>query len=111
MDRFVAGDVVVVNFPFSNLKGQKLRPAIVLAIVEFDNLILCQVTSKPYASTSAIQITEADFVVGGLPIVSYIRPDKLFTSDPSIISKSIGKLSAKVRKQVLKRVQDIFTSR
>ncbi len=36
----VVGSVVLVTFPFSDLKGQKVRPALVLANVEFDNLIL-----------------------------------------------------------------------
>jgi len=31
MGRFVKGDIVVLNFPFSDLSGTKRRPALVLA--------------------------------------------------------------------------------
>jgi len=44
--RFVKGDVVVVLFPFSDLSQNKRRPALVLAELEGDDLILCQITSQ-----------------------------------------------------------------
>ena len=31
MGRFVKGDIVVLNFPFSDLSGNKRRPALVVA--------------------------------------------------------------------------------
>lgn len=103
------GSVVLVTFPFSNLKGQKIRPALVLAQVEFDNLILCQITSKPYSSNTAIRLEPADFDKGDLPVVSFVRPDKLFTADASIIKDTAGQLTPKMRKAVIKRIHRIFT--
>lgn len=109
MEKFTAGCIVLVTFPFSNLKGKKLRPALVLATVEFDNLILCQITSKPYSSKTAICIKPSDFIEGGLPILSYIRPDKLFTADESIIRSIAGQLMPKTKKLILRRVRRLFT--
>jgi len=103
------GSVVLVTFPLSNLKGQKIRPALVLAQVEFDNLILCQITSKPYSSKTAVQIESADFSKGGLPIVSFVRPDKLFTADQSIIQGTAGKLTEEKKKMILVKVRRLFT--
>jgi mRNA interferase MazF len=107
---YPVGSVVVVTFPFSDLKGQKLRPALVIAHVEFDDLILCQITSKAYTSKTAIRLTPSDFQEGKLPITSYIRPDKLFTCDPKIIKQAAGKLTGTKRKSVLKQVREIFAS-
>ena len=45
MARFVKGDVVVVPFPFSDLTQTKRRPALVIANLSGDDLILCQITS------------------------------------------------------------------
>ena len=108
MEKFAVGSIVLVSFPFSNLKGKKLRPALVLTQVEFDNLILCQITSKPYSSSSAIKIESADFAEGKLPVTSYIRPDKLFTADTSIIESTAGKLTTKVKNNILQKVRNLF---
>ncbi|MBI2338004.1 type II toxin-antitoxin system PemK/MazF family toxin [Candidatus Daviesbacteria bacterium] len=110
MVKLAVGSVVLVTFPFSNLKGRKIRPALVLAQVEFDNLILCQITSKPYSSKIAIQIETADFIKGGLPVVSFVRPDKLFTADLSIIKSSAGELTIKSKGEILQKVRKLFTT-
>lgn len=110
MGKLAVGTVVLVSFPFSNLKGQKIRPALVLANVEFDNLILCQITSKPYSSKIAISLVAKDFAQGGLPVSSFIRPDKLFTAETTIIKKATGQLTLKSKKVVLKKVRALFTS-
>ncbi len=110
MGKFTVGSVVLVTFPFSNLKGQKLRPALVLANVEFNNLILCQITSKPYTSKISIRLKSTDFATGGLPIVSYVRPDKLFTADTTIIKKTVGKLSATTKDAILNNTRALFKS-
>lgn len=107
--RLGAGSVVLVTFPFSNLKGQKVRPALVLANVEFGNFILCQITSKSYTSKMAVRIKPEDFAEGNLPVVSYVRPDKLFTADATIIKRSVGTLTPTIKNKILRRVSRLFT--
>src|SRR5438445_7053539 len=108
MEKFAVGDIVLVLFPFSNLKGQKIRPALVVAKAEFDNFILCQITSKTYASNIAIQLTPQEFSEGDLPVISYIRPDKLFTAEKSIIQKIAGRLTEKKKQAVLSVLRNMF---
>lgn len=103
--------MVVVLFPFSDLKGGKHRPALVVAEAEFDNLILCQITSKSYTSTTAVRLTAKDFANGGLPIVSYVRPDKLFTADPTIVTRSVGTVTATKQRQILNQIRALFHDR
>lgn len=109
MEKFTVGNVVLVSFPFSNLKGKKIRPALVLAKVEFDNLILCQITSKSYSSKSAISIEQSDFAQGKLPLKSYARPDKLFTADASILNGKAGELTSSKLRNILQKVRKLFT--
>ncbi|OGM31623.1 hypothetical protein A2803_00495 [Candidatus Woesebacteria bacterium RIFCSPHIGHO2_01_FULL_44_21] len=108
MGKLAAGDIVLVTFPFSNLKGQKVRPALVLARAEFGNFILCQITSKPYSSKTSIQIKLDNFESGSLPVVSYARLDKLFTADQTLIKNVAGKLRKQTRNRILKRVHNLF---
>lgn len=94
--------------PIFYVKGKKFRPALVLANGEFDNLILCQITSKDYSSKTAIKVKATDFSVGRLPIIRYGRPDKLFTADTSIIERTAGKLQVKKINQILQKVNALF---
>ena len=80
----------------------------VLACVEFDNLILCQITSKPYSSKSAIRLESSDFSKGRLPVVSFVRPDKLFTADATIIKDIAGKVTKQKQQEIAKKVRNIF---
>ncbi len=108
MGKFAVGEVVLVSFPFSNLQGQKVRPALILAKAEQNDFILCQITSNPYSSKLAIRIDQKFFARGRLPVISYARPNKLFTANSSIIKKSAGQLNTLITKSILKSVRSLF---
>ncbi len=78
MGRFVKGDVVVIPFPFSDLSAAKRRPALVVALLKGDDVILCQITSKAVTDDYAIPIADADFTAGSLHQDSNVRPNRLF---------------------------------
>ena len=92
MERFVKGEVVVVLFPFSDLSEAKKRPALVLADLLGNGIILCQITSKFSDDIYAIPLNLSDFANGSLNKESYIRPNRIFSADKNIITKRIGKL-------------------
>ncbi|MGA2142049.1 MAG: type II toxin-antitoxin system PemK/MazF family toxin [Brevinematales bacterium] len=92
MEDFIAGEVVIVRFPFSDLTSTKLRPALIIAGVDRKDYILCQITSKGYGDNRAISLKKGSFLEGQLPLDSYIRPGKIFTANSSIILKKTGKL-------------------
>ncbi len=104
MGASAAGSVVLVPFPFSDLSRSKLRPAVVLAEADRDDLILCQVTSNPYSDDAAVALTSSDFVVGSLQRVSYARPGKLFTAARSLIVSDVGVLQDAVRDRIVDAV-------
>ncbi|MCS6831715.1 MAG: type II toxin-antitoxin system PemK/MazF family toxin [bacterium] len=110
MGRFVKGDVVILPFPFSDLSATKRRPALVLASLPSNDVILCQITSRAFSDQYAISITEVDFVDGGLRVASYARPNRLFTADPSLILYRAGILAAEKTQEVVGRVVEILTS-
>ena len=87
------GDLVVVTFPFSDLSGSKLRPALVVGVAGRGDFILCQLTSKNYNSDGIEIDPTADVSSGKLRGTSYARPLKLFTAHKRLIKSVIGKLS------------------
>ena len=108
MEKFVKGDVVVVPFPFSDLSASKNRPALVIADVEGDDTILCQITSKAREDIYSILLDNSDFKHGSLNLVSIIRPNKLFTGDNSIIKYKIGALKATKIKEAINSIIEII---
>ncbi len=108
MARFSVADIVFVRSPFSDLSQQKLRPALVLADVGKDDLILCQITSKPYTDKQAIQLDQNGFASGYLARTSYIRPAKLFTANMSIIEKKAARVKPQIRQAVVRQIIKLF---
>jgi mRNA interferase MazF len=107
MAEFIKDDVIVLNFPFSDLTGSKRRPALVLASLKGNDVLLCQITSQ--ASEDAIAITNADFTTGALPVNSYIKPYKLFTADQNIFIKTAGHVNDNITNEVVKKIVSVLT--
>ena len=109
MGILAAGQVVIVQFPFSDLSQSKLRPAVVLAEAGRGDWLLCQITSKSYGDLRAIQIVTPDFTQGSLRATSYARPGKLFTAHMSLVAGQIGNLHSKsfsvIRDAVVRLIQ------
>ena len=94
------GDVVILEFPFSDLAGSKVRPSVVVANVGKTDFIACQITSNAVADPAAIELQPADFVAGGLTLRSFARPGKLFTADERIVCKVVGRLTDLARNEI-----------
>ena|SRR3989344_6491186 len=109
MEKPVKGDVVVLPFPFSDLSSYKRRPALVVANLAGDDIILCQITSEAKNDGYSIKLIDNDFKTGGLKTTSMIRPNKLFTADKSIILYKIGSINEKKIKDIENAIIKIFT--
>lgn len=110
MERFVKGDVVVFPFPFSDLTQVKRRPALILAELDGDDRILCQITSRHFLDEYAVQITDDDFEEGSLKKTSNIRPNRVFTADSRIILYRAGHLKTEKVDESIKVLIMILSS-
>ena len=108
MDSPSVGSIVLLPFPFSDLSKSKIRPAVILASGEKGDWILCQITSKSYADSDAVELRDSDFESGGLRLVSYARPSKLFTASGGIFLSIAGQLGVGKISQILQRVMGLF---
>ncbi|MDZ7361871.1 MAG: type II toxin-antitoxin system PemK/MazF family toxin [candidate division KSB1 bacterium] len=110
MGRFVKGDVVVAPFPFSDLSASKKRPALVVAALTGEDVLLCQITSQTVFDDYARSLTQSDFVTGKLSHDSNIRPNRLFTGDSNIILYRAGSLNPTKTQEVITKIIDIITA-
>ncbi|MCL2093382.1 MAG: type II toxin-antitoxin system PemK/MazF family toxin [Treponema sp.] len=92
MGKFIRGDVVIIPFPFSDLSDNKKRPALVVADLPGDDIIVCQITSQASSDSFSMPLRAGDFSSGSLPVDSFIRPNKIFTADKNIILSTAGHL-------------------
>lgn len=106
------GEVIILPFPFSDLKSEKRRPALVVSIPWKDQVVLCQITTKNTRPEYQIPLTKEDFIHGDLEKdVCYIRPDHLFTADPEIIDYSVGMLKKEKLDNVIEVIMTILVEK
>jgi mRNA interferase MazF len=100
------GDIIITNFPFTSLKGSKIRPALIISNGEFNrgvDVILLGIfgTKSIYSQ----EIKQKELALGHLNKTSYIRFSNLFTLEKDLILKKIGALSqegiTKISKQLV----------
>ena len=104
------GDIVVVNFPFSDLTESKKRPALILKKISGTDLILCQITSNSYQSSEEVIITNDFLSKGKLKKHSYVRFTKLFTADTSLIQYKLGKVNNNKLTEILNKLNEYLIS-
>ena len=108
MGKPVAGEVVVLPFPQTDLQAGKRRPALVVANLAGDDLILCQVTTQARSDTYSVPLVVADFERGRLTVDSFIRPNRLFTVEQSVILYTAGKVSDAKLHEVRAKIRQLF---
>jgi mRNA interferase MazF len=109
MGKPVIGEIVVLPFPQTNLQSGKRRPALVVADLTGDDLILCQITRQPHADSYSVRLNHADLERGRLIDESFIRSNRLFTVEHSVILYAAAKVNESKLAEVRKRIRELFT--
>lgn len=101
--------IVLIPFPYTNLTGNKLRPALIISNNDFNksgDRLCTLVTSNE--SNFSIKINEKDQIKNKLPFESFVKPHRLFTVDKKIIQKSLCVVSETFHKKIIKEVNKII---
>ena len=104
MEGFVKGDVVILEFPFSNLIQVKKRPSLVIKVPRGEDIIVCQITGKSYEKSVEIPIKKEDFCKENLKVESYMRLDKIFSIEKSLIKYKAGSLKQEKFNEILDKI-------
>lgn len=84
------GDIVLIPFPFTDLSGNKNRPAIILIDSEYDVTACFLTTQLNWQSEFDITINPSD--INGLKKMSLVRLNKFATIDKELIIGRLGSL-------------------
>ena len=109
MGKPLVGEVVVLPFPQTNLQSGKRRPALVVANLTGDDLILRQITSQSRSDGYSVPLALADFERGRLAVDSFIRPNRLFTVEQSVILYAAGKVKDAKLREARTKIREPFT--
>ena len=106
--KYKQGDIVVLELPFTDLLGSKLRPVLVLNAVDLgDDLIVAKITGSP--CIHRVSITNSDLVSGHLKKEpSYVDCSSIFTVEKRLVVKTVGRLTDEAISRVKQELRDIL---
>jgi len=100
------GDIVLINFPFTDLTGSKLRPAVIL-FEQGEDVTVCFITTQMQwqESTDVVLLPNQ---INGLKKKSIIRTGKIATLDSKLAKGLLGTLSDFELSDFNQKLKDLF---
>jgi mRNA interferase MazF len=84
------GDIILIPFPFTDLTGIKLRPAVILIVTNYDLTVSFITTQIKWKESTDIELFPSK--KSGIKKVSLIRLSKIATVDKSLAVGKLGEL-------------------
>ena len=108
---FKTNDIILVKFPFSDLRNTKIRPALVIKSLEGENIILCQITTqKRNLCKYEINLSKKS-CKGNIRFDSNIYLDMIFTLHKSLIVAKLGEVKKdSVKQEIKNKLKEMFCS-
>ena len=110
----IKNKVVLVPFPFDDLSGKKVRPAVCLTneIGPYNHVILAFITSRIpdtlLETDIIIESTDPDFFLAGIRVSSTLQLHRLMTISKSMLLRELGELSPAMIRKVNERLFKLF---
>jgi mRNA interferase MazF len=92
-------EIILIHFPFSDLTGAKVRPALVISNNPYNRTNLDTVVLSPHPYKVLVEMQNLES--GSLPLKSAIRVDKPF----SVLQTKVLKIQAKITVNKLEEVK------
>lgn len=86
------GDIVLITFPFTDLSGSQLRPAVILVETGLDLTVSFITTQIGWQETTDVILSPTS--MNGLRKQSLIRVSKIATLDKSLAKGLLGRLTS-----------------
>ena len=108
------GKIILIPFPFDDLKATKVRPAVCLtdSIGPHKHLVLAFITSRIpndlLETDIVLDSSLTDFTQTGLRVTSTLRLHRLMTLSSSLILRELGELSPQILDEVDNKLHKLF---
>ncbi|MDG6906263.1 MAG: type II toxin-antitoxin system PemK/MazF family toxin [Nitrososphaerota archaeon] len=105
-------DILLLKFPFSDLGGSKVRPALVISNDQYnaraEDFIAVAITSNLKTRGLSILVTNDDLEKGRLIVQSKIKPDKIFSASKKLVRMNVGKVNENIHQKVLRTIWEVI---
>lgn len=108
------GKVVLVPFPFDDLSGNKVRPAVCLTdpVGPHQHVVLAFITSQVppdlLPTDVLLDLSDPRFPATGLRVASTLRLHRMITVTTAIIRRELGALDSSLQSVVDSRLRQLF---
>ena len=102
------GEIALIPFPFTDLTGQKVRPALILYAGRGEDCIVAFISSRPRVRVHGHDVAVAASKKNGLKFDSVIRLEKVATLQRKIVVGRLGILEADILKTVDTKLKYLF---
>lgn len=106
--------VVLVPFPFDDLTGTKVRPAVCLTdpIGQHRHVVLAFITSRlsdrPLPTDIILDQRDVDFSETGLRVSSMLQLHRVMTATTALIYRELGVMSPRLQAEMDKGLRHLF---
>ena len=102
-------EIILLNFPFSNLKQSKVRPAVIISNDKYnkksDDVVVVPLTSNLQQTDYDMLITNKNLEKGNLIVDSRVKIDRIFSIDKRLVKMNVGKID----KQTFSKIKTILS--
>jgi mRNA interferase MazF len=106
-------DIILLAFPFSDLRTSKVRPAIVLSNNEynkiFDDILAVPLTTNLTFRDYAFVITNRDLDSGRLIKSSNVKVDRIFSVNKNLVKLTIGRVNRNVHRRIREILYELIS--
>ena len=99
------GDVVLLDYPFTDASSLKRRPGVVLLVEEDGDILLARITSK--VKESPFDYSLQDWKEAGLAYPSIVRLSKMVSLHHKLIIRPMGTISSTDRNMLANTLQNL----
>ncbi|MBI3842937.1 MAG: type II toxin-antitoxin system PemK/MazF family toxin [Thaumarchaeota archaeon] len=105
-------DIVLLSFPFSDLKSSKVRPALVLSNNEynrkFEDFIAVPLTTNLKSRDYSVLVSNRDLESGRLIVDSNIKVDRIFSVSKKLVRMNIGRINRDIHSRIKKIIVELI---
>src|SRR3989344_2453773 len=104
------GKIILIPFPFTDLSGHKVRPALVLhASKKQKDVLACFISSQKIGRLHPFDLKIKADMQNGLKVDSIIKIQKIATLEKRLAIGEIGHLENKILKEVDSKLKILFS--